>query len=508
MLAVVLYLGYYVETPVANPPDIVSSLAAIAGSCVIASLAAALINRLTLRKLRRRECVQSERRTLHAYSDLMLRGALVALYVLALDHSSFPWAVEQALGIKARGGTMATQLLGLLPYMALFFAIWMPAYRLHKEVSPGVWTRRSFIVHKARYNLYMLLTWIPFVLLADWLERFLILMPVLFLAVAWTFPFFLAKAWGCSRLPEGETLDLVRRLERRAGAKFSQVYLWEPGGGSVQNAAAVGVFRPFRYLFLTPALVRNMREPELEAVIYHELGHVKKRHLLFYLFTTVAGINCAVLAGYILTGGGSEEHFAATAILIFLYFRFGFGWLSRNMERQADLFALEKTGSARGMANALEKLGLAAGNIRLAASWHHLGIAERVEYLRQAERNPMIARAHNMGVAAVMIMGYALSILVLGVIAGQAYGEYAAEPAISAPAPEKAAASHWRRVMQLMPDDPRALLELAYTLAGNPEKRADAELAATRAMRLAEPGEVREAAAKLLADLKKEGMNL
>jgi Zn-dependent protease with chaperone function len=365
---------------------------------------------------------------------------------------------------------------------------------------------RSFLVHKARYNLYMLLAWVPFAFLADWLGEFMIVLPVLFLGAAWAFPLILARAWGCRRLPEGPVAESVRRLEQTAGVKFSRVYLWEPGGGNAQNAAAVGILPPFRYLFLTPALVRGMKGDELEAVILHELGHIRKKHLLFYLFTSLAGINFAVFAGLFLPLG-STERFILTVALVLGYFRFVFGWLSRNMERQADLFALEKTGSSRGLANALEKLGIAAGNIRLATSWHHLGIAERVGYLRRAEQNPVLMREHNAGVRRLMTAGYLASVLLVGAMIWLVHAEAAAgrgvaregEAASIAAAREDRA--HWRRVVGLMPDNAEAALELAHSLARAPGDRVEAIGLAARAMRLADRPEARDAAAKLLKDL-------
>ena len=503
ILAVMLFLGYYAESPDPNPPRPALSLAIMGAVCLIMLLVSALINRAALRTLRRPGYSANRRRALVYRAEMLLRVLLTALYGIGLVRSSFPWSMATALGLAKHPDSFGIQMFGLLPYVVLFFAAWLPMYRLHRETNFGQWTRRSFLVHKARYNLYILLAWIPFALLADWLNDFLAVLPLLFLTAAWAFPLVLARAWGCKRMPEGEVMAAVRRLEKSAGCRFSRVYLWEPGGGNIQNAAAVGILPPFHYLFLTPALIRTMSGPELDAVILHELGHIKKKHLLFYLFTSLAGLNLAALAGMALPMGTLGERFIVTALMLFIYFRVIFGWLSRNMERQADLFALEHSGSSRGLANALEKMGLAAGNIRLAASWHHLGIAERVDFLRGAERHPDLARRHNSGVAGIMAGGYVLSFLLLGGMAWLIYSEYTGLPARPAErAADAGEMAHWRRVMQLMPDDATAPLELAYRLAGVPSSREEAEALADQALRLAVGGEERAAAAKLLHELK------
>ena len=268
------------------------------------------------------------------------------------------------------------------------------------------------------------------------------------------------------------------------------------GGGRTQNAAAVGVFKPFRYLFVTPALVSGMNRDELAAVILHELGHVKNRHLLFYLFTTVAGLNAAVLATEFLPFSGDAERYAAMVFLVLFHFRFVFGWFSRLMERQADLFALKMTGSASGLANALEKLGLSAGNIRNERSWHHSGIAERVRFLREAEREPSLAAAHDARASRVMGLGYILSVAIMAVTGAAAHVDPSPPTAVAG-----VPARHWRRVRRLLPGNAVGPLELAYVLASAPALRGEAIFMAREAVRHAQGKEEREAARKLLSEL-------
>lgn len=502
MLAVMLFLGYYTETVTDNPPAPGYSLAVVLAAAAAVFLAATVLNRLALRRYSRPGLSAAGRRGVVGHAEGILRALLVVAYMSMLEESALPWSLAKAWNLPTHPEAFAVQVIGLLPYVILFFAAWIPMFPLHRTVTPGTWTRTGFVLHKARYNLYILLAWIPFAFLADWLGEFIVVLPLIFLVAAWAFPVLLARAWGCRPLPEGDTLDRVRRMEEKAGVRFSRVYLWEPGGGNTQNAAAVGVLPPFRYLFLTPAIIRGMDGPELDAVILHELGHIRKKHLVFYLVTSLAGINAAVLAGFLLPVT-SAERFIVTAALVLFYFRFVFGWLSRGMERQADLFALEKTGSARGLANALEKLGISAGNIRLASSWHHLGIAERVDFLRRAERNPDLAAAHNAGISHLMWSGYMLSFLMIAFMGWLAHVEYTRPPA---PAPglergERETRGHWRRVHELMPANAAVQLELAHSLARSPDRREEAADLARRAFHEGRTDEVRAAAAQLLGDL-------
>ncbi len=501
MLAVMLFIGYYAENPDPAPPGLMHSLAVVLAAALGMFSLAAGLNALVLRLHRRPGRTALETRDLSAKTDLTVRVLSVAVYACALWKSALPWRLARDCGANLGPESFAVQMFGLLPFLLIFFAAWFPMYPSHRLTTPGKWTRWSYLLFKARYNLYMLLVWIPFAFLADWLGDFLVVLPCIFLAAAWAFPYVLARVWGCKPADDPALLATVARLEKTAGAKFSRVYLWEPGGGNNQNAAAVGLARPFRYLFLTPALVRGMNAEELDAVILHELGHVRKRHLLFYLFTSLAGLNSAVLAGAIIPGLNQSERFLIIAGLALFYFRFVFGWLSRNMERQADLFAMEKTGSARPLANALEKLAISAGRIRLAASWHHLGIAERVDYLRLVERRPEVGRRHHAEVKSIMLAGYAAAILCLWAMGAAVYDEYTA-PRRGVVEEEPADLLHWRRVMRLLPNNAAAPLELAYRLAGSDGEKSEAENLARRALELADAPEVRDSARKLLGELR------
>ncbi|MDR1518753.1 MAG: M48 family metalloprotease [Planctomycetota bacterium] len=494
-----LFLGYYGENPIGTPPALIDSLSFLGLRAGVLFLIASLLNRCALALIRRRGA--ESRRRLAAGVDIGLRLLLLAAYADGLESSALPWSLARALGRDLSQNAFAFQLAGILPFLLLFPCAWLPMFGLHREMSFGNWTRASFLIHKIRYNLFLLLAWLPFAAVADWLSGFLLAIPAVFLLAAWTFPLILARAWGCRRLTDPETLSRLARLETTAGTGFSRAYLWEPGGGYAENAAAVGILRPFRYLFLTPSLLRNMSGPELDAVILHELGHVRHRHLLFYFFSSLAGVNASVVIAAVLPLTGPGERFAAVAILLLIYFRLIFGWLSRNMERQADLFAMQKSGSASGIANALEKLALAAGRIRLAGSWHHWSIAERVRFLRQAENQPALARRHGGKVFLLKLSGYLASIALLILLALTALAGIGTPSLADQRETTVNPEAHWRLVMRLLPDHPVPPLQLAYLLGKRADARPEALRLARSASSLAVDGEGRAAADKLAREL-------
>ena len=49
------------------------------------------------------------------------------------------------------------------------------------------------------------------------------------------------------------------------------------------TAGVMGLIKRFRYLLITPALLDLLEPEELKGVVAHEIGHVRKKHLIFYL---------------------------------------------------------------------------------------------------------------------------------------------------------------------------------------------------------------------------------
>ncbi|MCD7895684.1 MAG: hypothetical protein LUG50_03295, partial [Planctomycetaceae bacterium] len=129
-----------------------------------------------------------------------------------------------------------------------------------------------------------------------------------------------------------------------------------------------------------------------------------------------------------------------------------------------------------------------------------LGVAERVDFLRRAERHRGLVDRHNRHVAVIKRTGYAASVIIIAGLAFLVYGEMSRLP--SAP-PAAADVAHWRRVRTLLPDDPVAPLALAYRLAGDGGRLDEAAELARQAQLLSDEPELRNAAAKLLEDLKR-----
>lgn len=196
----------------------------------------------------------------------------------------------------------------------------------------------------------------------------------------------------------------VRELMERAGLKVSRVFQVDASRRSRHsNAYFTGLGRVKR-IVLFDTLLEQMEDREILAVLAHEVGHWKLRHVLRRLLTAQATTLFALWLAHRLIGweplpslvGMEEASFAARgAILLFLGGLVAFpltplgSAVSRRHERQADRFACRLTGRPGDLASALVKLArenLANLHPHPLYAWFHYShppMAQRVERLRK-----------------------------------------------------------------------------------------------------------------------------
>lgn len=238
-------------------------------------------------------------------------------------------------------------------------------------------------------------------------------------------PSMLRRIWRTRPLEPGELRARLENLCRRIGLRCRDILVWSSDGMMV-NAAVMGVVAPFRYVLLSDGLLRNMTFDQTEAVFGHEAGHVRHRHIPYFLafalvgWLMVAGI-MEILAIFFLDRSAApwralplvEGAGILATVAVWALF---FGRLSRRFERQADLFGAtcatpppaachrpcsvhlnDKTDGARDrvcatgaevFAKALERVALLNGIPRDEPSWRHSSIGERIGFLHRLAGDP------------------------------------------------------------------------------------------------------------------------
>ncbi|HEU0199810.1 MAG TPA: M48 family metallopeptidase [Burkholderiaceae bacterium] len=175
-------------------------------------------------------------------------------------------------------------------------------------------------------------------------------------------------------LADGALLERIRALLDRTGFSSRGVFVMDGSRRSSHgNAYFTGLGRSKRVVFFD-TLIQRLQPPEIEAVLAHELGHFKLRHITKRLvFSVMLSLAVLALLGWLAqqpwfyVGLGVMPSLEARndgiALLLFFLvlpvFTFVFAPLasifSRKHEFEADAFAARHA-SAADLANALVKL--------------------------------------------------------------------------------------------------------------------------------------------------------
>ena len=102
-----------------------------------------------------------------------------------------------------------------------------------------------------------------------------------------------------------------------------------------------------------------------------------------------------------------------------MYFRLFFGVLSRNFERQADLFVFEVVGHPFALISSLEKISRVGGHVKDQPNWHHFSIGQRINFLVDCVEDRRCRDLHEKKIRRIkgtLIAFVCVSLLLLGAI--------------------------------------------------------------------------------------------
>jgi len=202
---------------------------------------------------------------------------------------------------------------------------------------------------------------------------------------------------------DGDLKDRIIRLASSAGINVSKVLKMDQSKRSRHmNAYFAGIGRTKR-IILFDTLLGSMSPDEIVAVLAHEIGHWKRRHLLKGLAITQALslllLFCAyrALQGPILsvlfrmkvdTLPVKMVAVAFLASMLAFFLKPAMNGLSRSFEREADRFSCDLSGKPETMVNALAKLSkenlsnLFPHPLYALFNYSHPPVLERIRYIR------------------------------------------------------------------------------------------------------------------------------
>ncbi len=321
-------------------------------------------------------------------------------------------------------------IIGFSPFAGLLIILWANAYSIVQASAEGAATRKAFILAQIKLNGPILLPVFLFSSFLDIVALFwrgegepselttsfepFIFIPFLLLLVMF-FPLLLRRMWGCYPMPPGDRRNAIEASCRKAGLNVAEIFLWPSFFGKSLTAGIAGVVGRFRYLFITPGLLNLLNDKEMEAVIAHEAGHIRRGHVFYYmLIFLLLPLALLIFSDLIALGAygfddlieipAEPDSFDPLLLSISLlgvlggfvlvYLRVFFGLLSRNFEREADLFIFDVVGDPQGLISSLEKISYFGGYAKDAPSWHHFGIGERIRFLETCRNGRRNVAAH------------------------------------------------------------------------------------------------------------------
>ena len=88
-------------------------------------------------------------------------------------------------------------------------------------------------------------------------------------------------------LPEGSLRTSIENFSQKAGFRLKNIYIIDGSKRSTKANAYFSGFGPKKRIVLYDTLQKDMSEDEIVAVLAHEIGHYKKKHILLTLFFSV-----------------------------------------------------------------------------------------------------------------------------------------------------------------------------------------------------------------------------
>ena len=193
------------------------------------------------------------------------------------------------------------------------------------------------------------------------------MLAVQFIGPTWIMPLFNTF----NPLDDGELHDAILRYARSAGFPLEGIFVVDGSRRSSKPNAFFTGFGKHKRVGLFDTLVENYSVAELVAVVAHEIGHYKRRHVWLRMGLSIGQIGAMlwILSLFL----GQEGLFAAFFLaepsvyagLLFFSLLFKpvelvlsvlINVLSRRHEFEADRFAAETTGSGAPLASALKTL--------------------------------------------------------------------------------------------------------------------------------------------------------
>lgn len=172
-------------------------------------------------------------------------------------------------------------------------------------------------------------------------------------------------------LEDGELKTAIHQLSDKCDFPVTEVSVMDGSKRSSKSNAFFTGFGKHKRIALFDTLIAGQTVPELVAVLAHEIGHFKKKHIIQQMALSILQIGLVFFLIYLLLKNESlMKAFGVDTPSVYCSFVFfmiifkpvsrlisiGMTMLSRKNEFEADAYAAASTGSAEELISALKKL--------------------------------------------------------------------------------------------------------------------------------------------------------
>ena len=252
---------------------------------------------LQFQRIDKRTGVESAARLDHKFNTAVTRQSIMAIVLFAADIYvlNVPLFFSD-LSVFSKIPTLEA-LLFITLFVLYLSVVWAFSHGLYQKLYKTDLSRRSYVISNISFSIPVILPWLLLSGIADIINLLPFELPkrllsttkgeviyfiVFLVAVVSVGPVLIKTCWRCKPLEPGFIRERIENLCQRAGLKYTDILYWPVFGGRMITAGVMGLINKFRYILLTNALLNLLEPEEVDAVIAHEIGHIKKKHLLFY----------------------------------------------------------------------------------------------------------------------------------------------------------------------------------------------------------------------------------
>ena len=308
------------------------------------------------------------------------------LLIVVLFSGVLPWLLHGYSSQLGDGLWVMAGFLLLAPLILSLFSLplgWYGQFRLEERFGFNTTTQATWWMDWAKGILLSLILGWPMIALVLWLFK-------------WGAEWWWLWAWGSlmvfqllmvilapkiimplfnkfTPLPDGTLKKRLLALGERTGFSAQTIQVMDGSRRSRHSNAFFTGFGRWRKIVLFDTLIEQLQEEELEAVLAHEIGHYKKRHIPKTLALSAAGslvgfwvVSFLVKQAWFVEAFGfqfqSGQPVPALLLLVLLGGTVSF-WmlplanlLSRKYEYEADAYAAGVMGGTDSMIGAVRKL--------------------------------------------------------------------------------------------------------------------------------------------------------